>query len=400
MVIAPDSFKAKWHYPTHVYFAVDALAQLSQHLGALGGQRPLLVVDAFLVGTPLIQKMLVALAAADITVSVFSDFTSNPTTEQVAQGVAAYKAHAADVVIGLGGGSALDLAKMIALMCGQTGNVLDFIDEGDNYLGANADVIAPIIAIPTTAGTGSEVGRAAVVTDADTHAKKLIFHPKMLPEIVICDPLLSQTLPPVLTAATGMDALAHNLEALCAPGFHPQADGIALEGLRLIHTYLLPAVTNGDDLSARSYMMAAALMGAAAFQKGLGAVHALSHPIGGLYDLHHGTLNAIFMPYVLVFNRPYIEDKMIRLARYLDLATYDFNAVLDWVIALNQALELPATLQEVGVDLSQADAIVAGALADPSGLTNPRPVSAAAYHALLTAAVNGDMTVLASLQGD
>mgnify|MGYP002837667778 CR=1 FL=1 len=387
---------ANWHYPTEVFFEIDGFRHLPQRIQSLSAKRVLWVVDTFLESEPVVQDMLKALQQASIAVSVFSAFSSNPNSDQVEAGRQAYLAHQADAVIAMGGGSALDIGKTIALVAEQSRSVWDFVDEDDNYLRADASRIRPIIAIPTTAGTGSEVGRAALITNPLTHEKKIIFHPKMLPSAVLCDPSLTVTLPPGLTAATGMDALAHNLEALCSPSYHPMADGIAMEGLRLICDYLPRAFENGHDLEARSGMMTASLMGATAFQSGLGAVHALSHPVGGLYDAHHGLLNAIFMPYVLYFNRPQVEQKMVRLARYLDLSAPTFEAVLAWVQALNQRLELPTTLTEIGIDHHQAAVIAERAMADPSASSNPRELTAFDCKQLFLAAVSGEWQHLQS----
>ena len=366
-----------WHYPTEVAFGEGALNQLEGIVSALGCQSPLLVIDSFLLAQSSMQAAIAEWESCFSAVTVFSEFTGNPTEQHVEAGVGVAKATGCDMVIGVGGGSALDVAKCIALMAGQTLSLWDFVDEGDNYRRANADAILPIVAVPTTSGTGSEVGRAAVVTNSVSKEKCLIFHPRLLPTQVVCDPALAVTLPPALTAYTGMDALAHNLEALCAPGFHPLADGVAMEGLRLIKAYLPRAYRQGDDMTARANMMAASLMGATAFQKGLGAVHSLSHPVGGFYNLHHGLLNAVFMPPVLRFNEAYIEEKMTHLARYLSLPSPSFGAVLTWVESLNSLLNVPSSLAALGVDVASMplDKLAERALADPSTATNPRALT-------------------------
>lgn len=360
---------ARWNYPTQIVFGQNATLQLQQGLVSLGSKKPLLVCDEFLLQQPWFKRI----TPADSL--LFSQFKANPDELNVAQGVVVYNKNQCDSIVAIGGGSALDTAKTIALMCGQTRPVWDFIDEGDNYLRADSDKIPAIIAIPTTAGTGSEVGRAAVIVNSQTHAKHLIFHPKMLASIVLCSPEVTLSVPQQLTAATGMDALAHCLEAFFAPGFHPMADGIALEGARLIKENLIKAYHDGSDINARTQLMAAATMGGTAFQKGLGLIHALSHPVGGLYDAHHGLLNAIFMPYVLTFNREAIIDKSERLARYLNLTSFNFDGVYQWIVQLNQSLNIPQTLTEIGIDDSKLDLIAELAMQDPSALGNPKPLS-------------------------
>ena len=310
------SQKSNWNYPTSVRFGAGRIAELADVCKANGIQRPLFVTDPGLASLPTTQMAFGSLKAAGLQAAVFSAIRSNPVDSNVEAGVAAMRAGLHDRVIAFGGGSALDVGKVIAFMSGQTRPMWDFEDVGDWWTRADPKGIAPVIAVPTTSGTGSEVGRAGVITQESTHTKKGIFHPKMMPVVTICDPALTVGLPPHLTAATGMDAFAHCLEAYCAPGFHPLADGIAVEGMRLVKENLVRAVRNGGDLEARGNMMAAAAMGATAFQKGLGAIHALSHPIGALYDTHHGLTNAVFMPYVLAFNRPAIEDRITRLAAY------------------------------------------------------------------------------------
>jgi len=388
---------SNWHFPTEVLFEVGGVSRLPQYLLDCALRRPLFVLDPFLLSQPVVQSLLTTLQSKQVEVALFSEFSSNPNSDQVEQGRAVYTEHQADAVVAMGGGSAIDVAKVIALVAEQRHPVWDFVDEGDNYLRADASKIRPIIAIPTTAGTGSEVGRAALMTQSQTHEKKIIFHPKMLPSRVICDPELTKTVPPALTAATGMDALAHNLEALCAPSYHPMADGIAMEGLRLIHDYLPRAFEHGDDIEARSHLLTASLMGATAFQSGLGAVHALSHPVGGLFDAHHGLLNAIFMPYVLYFNRPQVEQKMVRLARYLDLSAPSFDAVLNWIKDLNRQLALPSTLFEIGIDQQQTDLIAERAMLDPSVASNPRVLTKMDCANLFQAAVHGEWHYLTTV---
>jgi alcohol dehydrogenase class IV len=291
----------------------------------------------------------------------------------------------------VGGGSALDVGKCVAFMVAQSRPVWDFEDVGDWWTRANTDGVAPIIAVPTTAGTGSEVGRAGVITREDTHEKKIIFHPLMMPRIAIEDPELAVGLPPFLTMATGMDALAHCFEAYCVPAFHPLADGIALEGIRIIDTYLPRAVENGRDLEARAYMFAAASMGATAFQKGLGAIHSISHPVGARYDTHHGLTNGVVFPYVLICNRTAITDKIPHIARALDLSGRDFDVVLDWILAFRKKLGVPHTLAELGVKEENAKAIAADAMKDPTAGSNPRQLTEAEFEQLTLAAIRGDL---------
>jgi hypothetical protein len=306
-------------------------------------------------------------------------------------GVAAYKAGGHDGVIAFGGGSALDAGKAIALMVGQDRPLWDFEDIGDNCNRVNVAGMAPVVAVPTTAGTGSEVGRASVITDDEAHIKRIIFHAKMLPAVVILDPELCLGLPPKITAATGMDALSHNLEAYCSPLFHPMAEGIALEGMRLVQQYLPRAVSHGADVEARLQMLVASSMGATAFQRGLGAMHALAHPLGALYDAHHGLLNAVLMPYVLVANQARIEPQMERLARYLNLAKPGFVGVLDWVLHLRNEVGIPHSLSEIGIDYKRIEQVGQMAEVDPSAGTNPIAFSAAQYSQLFEKALRGTL---------
>jgi len=333
--------------------------------------RPLIVTDPGLADLPIVQQAMNACASAGLDVAIFADIKSNPVDQNVFDGVAVLKAGNHDGVIAFGGGSAMDVGKTVAFMAGQTRPLWDFGDIGDNWKRASVDGMLPVVAVPTTAGTGSEVGRASVIVSEETHTKTIIFHPNMMPEIVISDPELTIGLPANLTAWTGMDALAHCLEALCAPGFHPMAEGIALEGMRLVKLNLQRAVSDGSDIEARSAMLAAASMGATAFQKGLGGIHALSHPLGALYDTHHGLSNAIFMPYVLAFNRQAIEASMLRLATYLELANPSFDAVMEWVLSLRKEFDIPHTLQAAGIDDNRFDQLAAMAFVDPTAVGNP-----------------------------
>lgn len=386
----PTSPTANWNYPTSVRFGTSRIKELPQICKDLGFAKPLLVTDPFLAAQPMTQSTVEALRGAGLGVGMFSDVKSNPNDANVEAGLKVLKAGQHDSVIAFGGGSALDAGKVIAFMAGQTRPMWDFEDIGDFWTRADPKGIAPVITVPTTAGTGSEVGRAGVITQAATHAKKVIFHPGMMPKVTICDPELTVGMPPKITAGTGMDALAHCLEAYCAPSYHPMADGIAVEGMRLVKEYLPRAYKNGNDIEARAHMMSAAAMGATAFQKGLGAIHALSHPVGALYDTHHGMTNAVFMPYVLVFNRPAIKIRIARLAAYLGL-TPTFDAFLAWVVELRQALAVPHTLTEFGVDDSKFDLVAKMAPEDPTAGGNPVPITDKSARALLDKAYRGEV---------
>ncbi len=384
-----DSPTANWSFPTAIRFGAGRIAELAEACQAAGMHRPLLVTDPGLAGLPMVTDAVAACRAEGLDCDLFSGIRPNPTWPNVADGLAALSEDAHDGVIAFGGGSALDAGKAIAFMAGQTRPIWDFEDIGDHWTRADPAGILPIVAVPTTAGTGSEVGRAAVVTDEANHVKKVIFHPKMLPSVVIADPVLTVGLPPNLTAATGMDALAHALEAYCAPGFHPMCEGIAVEAIRLVRDWLPVAVRDGGNLQARSNMLAAAAMGAVAFQKGLGAIHSVSHPLGALYDKHHGLLNAVVMPYVLAFNQDAIADKLDRLSRWLDLPEEGFDGVMAWVLELRQTVGIPHTLAELGIDDTDADRIGAMAAVDPTAGGNPRPVGAESLKEIFLDALSG-----------
>ena len=387
--VDPASLRGTWNYPTTMLFGAGRIKSLPRACKDLDMSRPLLVTDPGLAALPMVQDAIASNEAEGLPTGLFSKVKPNPVGRNVDDGVTAYKAGGHDGVIAFGGGSALDAAKAIALMSGQTRPIWDFEDIGDNWTAADAAGIAPVVAVPTTAGTGSEVGRAAVIVDEDSHTKKIIFHPKMLPGAVISDPELTVGLPPHITAATGMDALAHCLEAYCAPGYHPMAEGIAVEGMRLIKDWLPVAVADGGNLAARAHMLAAASMGATAFQKGLGAIHSLSHPVGALYDTHHGLTNAVFMPYVLAYNRQAIEHRMTRLAAWLDLPDPSFDAVMAWIMDLRKRLEIPHTLKALGVGDKRLDEISEMAAVDPTAPTNPIPVGAPELKSMLVAALEG-----------
>ncbi|MCV6604311.1 MAG: iron-containing alcohol dehydrogenase [Porticoccaceae bacterium] len=384
------SLQANWNYPNSIRAGAGRIDELASACTTLGVQSPLLVTDPGLASLPMIADAMTLCQAAGLGVALFSDIAGNPTGGHVEAGVNAFRDGNHDGVIAFGGGSALDAGKAIALMSGQQRPLWDFEDVGDNWTRVNPQGVVPVVAVPTTAGTGSEVGRASVITDADQHVKKIIFHPAMLPGQVILDPQLTVGLPPHITAATGMDALSHNLEALCAPGFHPMADGIALEGIRLVRDYLPRAVADGNDLEARLNMLTASTMGATAFQKGLGGMHALAHPLGALYNAHHGLLNAILMPYVLKANASVIGDTLARLGCYLGLGG-GAAGVLDWVLDMRRQLAIPHTLAEIGIDTERATEVAEMAVADPSAGGNPIAFSAAQYSAVFSDAVNGEL---------
>ncbi|TLM76705.1 iron-containing alcohol dehydrogenase [Microbulbifer harenosus] len=387
--MSKSPFFTNWNYPTAMRVGPGRIAELPQLCREMGMATPMLVTDPGLVALPMVQAVVERCLVAGVPLTVFSEIKGNPTGKNVSDGVAVLKAHGCDGVIAMGGGSALDAGKAIALMVGQTHSLWDFEDVGDNYLKVNTHGMVPVIAVPTTAGTGSEVGRSSVITDESAKLKKIIFHPRMLPDIVLLDPELTLGLPAPITAATGMDALSHNLEAYCAPNFHPMAEGIALEAMRLISVYLPRAVADGNDLEARMQMLAASSMGATAFQRGLGAMHALAHPLGALYDKHHGLLNAILMPYVLCANRTAIEEPMSRLSRYLSLPSAGFSGVLDWVLFLRRDFGIPHGLADIGIGDGDADLVAQMAAADPSAPGNPLPFSADAYREIFLNACRG-----------
>ena len=373
---------ANWSYPTAIRFGAGRIKEIGEACAAAGITKPLLVTDSGLATLPITGETLSLMDEAGLGSAIFSEVDPNPNEQNLAAGIAAFQIGGHDGVIAFGGGSGLDLGKMIAFMSGQSRPVWDFEDIGDWWTRANSDVIFPNIAVPTTAGTGSEVGRASVLTNSVTHEKKIIFHPKVLPSVVIADPELTVGMPRPITAGTGMDAFAHCLEAYCSPHYHPMSQGIALEGMRLVKEALPRAFETPDDLDARADMMSAAMMGATAFQKGLGAIHALSHPIGAIYNTHHGTTNAVVMQPVLNFNRPAIEDRLARAGAYLGIDG-GFDGFVAFVEALNMSLGIPSSLAELGVTDPDVDALLAGAMKDPSCGGNPIEMTEANTRALI-----------------
>src|SRR5210317_2118965 len=367
---------SNWNYPKTMWVGKNRIKDLSIACNNLNIYKPLLVTDSGLAKSKIVTDVLDNLKNNGILVELYSNVVGNPTGTNVNEGVDYFNKNGCDGVIAFGGGSGLDVGKAIAFMSGQTLPIWDFEDVGDNWTKANSEKIAPIIAVPTTAGTGSETGRASVILNEETGVKNIIFHPKFLPSIVILDPILTVGLPSKITAATGIDALAHNLEAYCAPGYHPMADGIAREGMSLVNKWLPEAVNNGSNLEARMNMLTAASMGSTAFQKGLGAIHSLSHPVNALNNIHHGLSNAIFMPYVLTFNKDVIKKKVIKICKYLELQDQSFNGFIDWVLDLRKKLNMPHTLSEVidEKDL-QLDRLSKMALEDPSTSGNPKELT-------------------------
>ena len=380
-----------WNYPTTIWVGKDRIKDLYLACSNLKIQNPLFVTDKDLINLPMVKEVISKIKNKIDNIVVFSDFSGNPFGENVEEGVKEFKKNNCDGVIAFGGGSGLDVGKAIAFMSAQTRPIWDFEDIGDYWKRANNENIPPIIAIPTTAGTGSETGRASAIINKETGIKKIIFHPKFLPSIVILDPILTKDLSPRLTGATGMDALAHNLEAFCAPGFHPMADGIAIEGMKLIKKSLLNAVHNGNDLDARSDLLAAASMGSTAFQKGLGAIHSLSHPLNAKFNIHHGLSNAIFMPYVLTFNREAIEERIISICDYLNLSK-SFNSFLEWILDLRKELEIPHKLSDV-IDINKLDIdeLSEMALNDPSTASNPKILTISDMKIIYKNSISGEL---------
>jgi hypothetical protein len=382
----------RWNYPTSIRFGAGRIRELPAACRELGSERPLLVTDAGLAKLPVVAQTVEICRAAGLGCEVYSDVQPNPVEANVTQGVNRFRAGGHDGVIAFGGGSALDTAKAIGLMVGQTRPIWDFEDKDDWYTRVNVAGMAPVVAVPTTAGTGSEVGRCSVLTDLRDHTKKLIFHPRLLPAIVIEDPELGVGLPAKITAAVGMDALSHNLEAYCAPAYHPLADGIAVEGIRLIKEWLPAVVRDGADIEARSHMLIASTMGATAFQKGLGAMHSLSHPCSANLNTHHGLTNGVVMPYVLVHNEPAIAKKLARLAAYIGLRKATYAAFVDWILELRETIGIPPALSALGLKEEHAAQFAPQALVDPSTPSNPLPMDRAAFEQLYLHAIRGELT--------
>jgi len=383
--------KFNWNYPTTVWVGKNRIDDLPNACESLKIVNPLFVTDKDLIELPFIKNIISNLKKKFSQFNIFSNFTGNPIGENIEEGVEIFKKNNSDGVIAIGGGSALDVGKAVAFMSGQNRPIWDFEDIGDYWKRANGDNIAPIIAIPTTAGTGSETGRASAIINKKTGVKKIIFHPKFLPSIVILDPILTLDLSPRLTAATGMDALAHNLEAFCAPGFHPMADGIALEGINLIKTSLMTAFNDGKNIEARQNLLAASSMGSTAFQKGLGAIHSLSHPINAKFNMHHGLSNAIFMPYVLTFNKKFIEKRISIISKFIGLEN-TFDSFLDWIIKLRKELKIPHKLSElIQINPNQLEELSQMALEDPSTTTNPTKLTKEDFRKMYQYSIEGKL---------
>ncbi|AOK31505.1 alcohol dehydrogenase [Burkholderia singularis] len=378
-----------WHYPTAIKVGPGRIRETPHWCLQHGITRPLLVTDPFIAKQPYTGTLIERFRAAGIDVQLFDQIKGNPTGGNVAAGLDVYRRSERNGVVALGGGSPIDAAKAIALMTGQTGQLWDYEDVGNPEATINAAGIAPMIAIPTTAGTGSETGRAAVITDEQARVKRTMLHLKMMPRVAILDAELTLGLPPGLTAATGMDALTHCLEAWCSPVYHPMAEGIAAEGMRLIRHALPAVLSDGNDVHARQQMLVASALGAASFQRGLGAVHAMAQTLGALYDAHHGLLNAVLLPYVLRANAAMPQEPLERLARYLDLPGTGLEAILQWVLTLRREGGIPHTLRTLGIDGSQTDLICRMAVADGCSNTNPVAVSTDYYRRLLDCALDG-----------
>ena len=382
-----SNLRGNWNYPTTIWAGPGRIAELAAACSSAGIKRPLIVTDEGLANAPMIKSALAVLKDA----ALFSGVRGNPASSHVEAGLRAYHAGGHDGVVAFGGGSALDAGKVVAFMSGQTRPLWDFEDIGDWWTRANPDGIAPIVAVPTTAGTGSEVGRAGVILNEETHQKKIIFHPRIMPRIVILDAELTVGLPRAVTAATGIDAFVHCFEAFCAPGFHPLADGVALEGMRLVQQYLPRACADGKDIEARAQMLAAAAMGATAFQKGLGGVHAIAHPVGSWFNTHHGLTNAVILPYVMTFNQPFIGEKADTISRVLNLPARGFEGFLAWVLDMRRDLGIPHSLADIGVHIGNATVIGSEAALDPSAGGNPVPVNAVQLERIFRAAVEGKL---------
>ena len=374
-----------WNYPTNVWFGVDRSKEIQEACDTLGIKNPLIVTDPGLLQTSIIDEINSGLSS---NTQIYSDVQGNPTGSNVTNGVKVFLEGNHDGVIAIGGGSGMDAGKGIAFLAHQSRPLWDFEDIGDLWTRADSSVIKPIIAIPTTAGTGSEVGRAAVFLNEENYKKKIIFHPKMLPQIAILDPSLTLNLPKSITAGTGMDALAHCIEAYSSPFYHPMAEGTALEGLRLVKENIQEVYHNGNNVEARSHMLVASMMGAAAFQKGLGAIHSVTHPVNSLYKTHHGTTNGTVMPFVLNYNRSTIEEKFTRLANFLDIKN-GFEGIVDWIIELKKEMEIPETLKDMGVNEGDEIKLAPLAQEDPSTGANPLEMTVERFQELILNCISG-----------
>ncbi|MCZ6721354.1 MAG: iron-containing alcohol dehydrogenase [Proteobacteria bacterium] len=392
MTAQPETLRGDWGIPTKIRFGAGRIVELPEVCKELGIERPLLVTDPGLAPLPMIKQALAANEAAGLGTGLFCELRPNPISRNVEDGARVFREGGYDGVIAWGGGSGLDVGKSIAYLAHQNLPIRDLYGLGDAYLKTDAERVAPIVAVPTTSGTGSEVGRATVVVDEERLEKKILFHPKMMPSVVIGDPELTLGLPARLTAGTGMDALAHNLEAYCVPDFHPMAEGIAAEGIRLIKESLATAVSDGANIVARSHMMVAAMAGATSFQKGLGAIHSMSHPVGARLDTHHGETNGVVMPYVLIFNRAVIEEKLVRLAAYIGLADVSAQGFIDWVVALRKEIGTPHTLAELGVTEAHVEQMARDGAVDPAGEGNPIALDKANLSGLFVKAIEGDLS--------
>ena len=386
-----EKLSMNWNYPTPIRFGPGRIQELAGACRELQISRPLLITDEGLAESEIVERAISICHADGLECGLFADVQGNPIGENVDAGVRAYHSGGHDGVIAFGGGSGLDAAKAVALMVGQTRPLWDFEDKADWYTRVDVDGMAPVVAVPTTSGTGSEVGRSSVITDVSDHTKKIIFHPKILPALAIANPELTIGLPAHLTAAVGMDALSHNLEALCSPLYHPMGDGIALEGIGLVDRALRRAYQDGADVEARAHMLVASTMGATAFQKGLGAMHAMSHPCGAMLNTHHGLTNAVVMPYVLMYNRAQNEEKLTALCRYLGLEQPSGDRFLRWVLELRETLKIPHTLADLGVTSDHISELATRALVDPTAPTNPRALTQTDLETLFRAAIEGDL---------